>query len=1347
MLPLDETLLHRLPLPLAQLYRRGCNARSPFDRHQAAYYLWEASLKLLGCVAIVTYAERHTPDAKLAERLEKLARPSLGHWWEFVRGLLPVLAEDGDAAFVQLRDLLLGKTRDDLPRAAGLDAALIEHFEGASGARATVRLTELFDRLVRYRNQVAAGHGAVGLKEPAFYDRMSRALLAGVTELLGRLDPLAGRRLVYVAEVRRQPSRRWLVERYELVGETARLLEVLDLPESASPPDAEQVHLETGPAELRSLHPLVVYSAESGELAFLNSPRGRQRIEFLNYMSGDVFDREEWLGAQSVLLARLLKMPVDPGRVAQWQAAEAAEETPPEEAPAPASTRRIGEFELISELGRGGMGVVYRAWQPSLGRQVALKCLLSPGDHTADARFAREIRALGRVEHPHLVKIFTSGSDGERLFYAMELLEGATLAAVCDKLSARSSTAMELDLPTWKETVESVCSETRQAEKLLSDVPLDEQPPHHAALREQPPAGRDYVRQVVELMAQVAEAAHALHEAGVIHRDIKPGNILVNEDGTQAVLMDLGLAQLADQLQGRLTRTRQFIGTLRYASPEQVLAVAHLDRRSDVYSLGATLWELLSLRPMFNATEQTPQPEVMKRIQYEEPEGLRRYLPGRLGRDLEAVVQKCLEKDARKRYATACDLALELDCVLAGKPVAARPVSKPERWRRWCVRNPLAAGLLATIVLAAIGLAAGLVMVTQKNRELDAKNEDLQQANENLVEANQRTTAAKNVAEQRRQQANARYELALGAYKELVFGVQQKLQNRPGTSDLRRSLLAKAAEGLTKLAKNAEKTADADRTTAAALLQLGDVLLTIDGQLSKARDVFQKGHAILQRLADADPKDAQAQRDLSISYGNLGDLSLRAGDTQQAQRYYQDGLAICKRLADADPKDAQAQRDLSISYENLGDVSRQAGDTPQALRYYQDGLTIRKRLANADPKDAQAQRDLSISYERLGDVSRQAGDTQQALRYYQDDLAICKRLADADPKAAQAQRDLSISYERLGNMSRQAGDTQQALRYYQDDLAICKRLADADPKDAQAQRDLSVSYNKLGNVGLQAGDTQQALRYYQDDLAIAKRLAAADPKDAQAQRDLSISYNKLGDVSQQAGDTPQALRYYQDGLTIRKRLAEADAASFEALTDLVVSYYKIGKAAEQDLEFGQARGWFEKASMVLKNLEQPCKLKNTRFASWVKMLSDERAGCAKKLQAATDLAFALAQAKDEVPALLLARTRVLLRQGKLADAAVTAEKLAALEPLSQSNLYNAACGCALCAGAAKADASQAERYAARALELLGQAKAAGFFKTPAKIALLKRVKDLDPLRERADFKEFLAEIANPSPTK
>jgi WD40 repeat protein/serine/threonine protein kinase len=759
----NEDLLRRLPLPVAQLYRRAHNAKAALERHLTALYLWEASLKLLASAAVVTYADRPEHDPQLAERLQALARPSVGHWWEFLRLLVPAVADAGDAGFGAVRELLLGRTRDDLPRCAGLDALLREELEGKPGARATVRLAELFDRLVTYRNKGVA-HAAPGQRPGAFHERMAGALLAGLGELLGRLDVLAGRRLLYVAEVR-QVGGIWLVQRYELHGEAARRVASLEVAweQAMRLPRGELVYVDgPGEAGLRPLHPLVLYDFDANEALFLNTRRSRRRTEYLCYTSGRTIDRPDLGSEQRTLLARVLGMDVTEEQAEQWAARTGEAEPAGEPEHAPGSRRLLGEFELLSELGRGGMGVVYRAWQPSLGRQVALKRLSQTGDLKAEARFRREIRALGKVEHPGVVKVFTSGAEGEQWFYAMELVEGATLAAVCDRLQTRVGSVTEVDLPTWQETLEAARAAARQAEKPLGDEPAsrerertEDAPGPDAPGSPGRTAGRGYVRHVVELMRQVAEAAHALHEAGVVHRDIKPGNIMLSADGKAAFLVDLGLAQLADDVEGRVTRTRQFIGTLRYASPEQVQAVGGLDRRSDVYAMGATLWELLTLQPLYGATDETPSPELMRRIQYEEPERLRQRHPG-LPRDLEAVVHKCLEKDPARRYSTAAELAEDLRRFLDGEPVRARRVGRLERGWKWVRRHPWQAGLASTaavltLLLIVGGVALPFVLQTrhlntqlqQTNTSLDAALGDAQQQRA-IAEGN-----AKEAAQQR----------------------------------------------------------------------------------------------------------------------------------------------------------------------------------------------------------------------------------------------------------------------------------------------------------------------------------------------------------------------------------------------------------------------------------------------------------------------------------------------------------------------------------------------------------------------------------------------------------------------
>lgn len=349
--------------------------------------------------------------------------------------------------------------------------------------------------------------------------------------------------------------------------------------------------------------------------------------------------------------------------------------------------KTLGDFTLIREIGRGGMGIVYEARQRSLDRRVALKVLpahltLTPA---AVARFKREAGTAARLEHEGIVEIHTVGSEGDTHFFAMEFVPGAPLDRVLARIRGKPVDALPGNM---------IGEAIREARHRPADTLAAADPSPPPAIWQ-----RGYVEAVVDTAAQVAEALHHAHESGVLHRDVKPANILLRDDGS-AVLTDFGLARETDL--PHLTRTGDIAGTPCYMSPEQVRGDrAHMDARSDVFSLGATLYELLTLeRPFGGDTVEALQGQILRKVPTD---------PGRLNPnlapDLCAVVMKTLEKDPAHRYENAAALAADLHAILEYRPVSARRAPAPVRLMRWAKREKLKAALVAVLAFSVPSLA------------------------------------------------------------------------------------------------------------------------------------------------------------------------------------------------------------------------------------------------------------------------------------------------------------------------------------------------------------------------------------------------------------------------------------------------------------------------------------------------------------------------------------------------------------------------------------------------------------------------------------------------------------------
>jgi serine/threonine protein kinase/formylglycine-generating enzyme required for sulfatase activity len=473
--------------------------------------------------------------------------------------------------------------------------------------------------------------------------------------------------------------------------------------------------------------------------------------------------------------------------LALMEQAKSGDDRPGEgtKAAAPAAApplRQLGDYQILREVGRGGMGVVYEAQQLSLGRHVAIKVLPARAllDARDLARFQREARSAAKLHHTNIVPVFGVGEQDGLHYYVMQFIPGLGLDVVLHELrrlrQPRGTQAPTQDEPPGHSTnVARDCSPVDVARGLLtggtrrperpcdftvaSDAPAAERDegrgmrdegtqqdasdsslvPHPSSLSSSATirlpgqsegstlseSGHQYWQSVARVGVQVADALAYAASQGILHRDIKPSNLLLDDTGNVWVT-DFGLAKATGD-GDNLTHTGDIVGTLRYMAPERFNGQG--DVRSDVYSLGLTLYEMLALRPAFDEKDRS---KLVKQVMHDEPVRPRKVNP-RVPRDLETVVLKAIARDLAHRYQTPAELAEDLKRFVEDRPVKARRVSEAERLWRWRRRNPLAAGLLAGIVLVFLAGFAGVVWQwrvaeTQTVVALDREQEARQEA-------------------------------------------------------------------------------------------------------------------------------------------------------------------------------------------------------------------------------------------------------------------------------------------------------------------------------------------------------------------------------------------------------------------------------------------------------------------------------------------------------------------------------------------------------------------------------------------------------------------------------------------
>jgi serine/threonine protein kinase len=979
-------------------------------------------------------------------------------------------------------------------------------------------------------------------------------------------------------------------------------------------------------------------------------------------------------------------------------APDGASTDPPTRArPAPPAVSRVPcvrGYELLGELGRGGMGVVYKAWQASLGREVAVKVLPERFAHDSGTarRFFDEAHITAQLQHPGIPSVHDLGTlaDG-RPFLAMKLIKGQTLEAL---LAARTDAA----------------------------------------------SGRGRFVAAFEAVCQALAYAHAHN---VIHRDLKPANVMVGAFG-EVQVMDWGLAKVLTtrptdrgdpgeiipgtevrglrDSDGLLTQAGSVMGTPAFMPPEQAAGlVGKVDRRSDVFGLGAILAVILTGQPPFvGASVETTRGLAARG---DVADCLARLDSSGGEPELVALCKRCLAPRPADRPADAGDVA---------RAVAALWEAADERARRAELdraqsearalerrkRRRLALGAAAALAVALLGgLVAVLTVQRGANADLEAKNRELaeQQAevearfelarkaiatfhtgvsadallkNDSLGEL--RTKLLKEAAgfyadlEKRLQgktDTKSRKLLAsgyaqLGALTEMIgdkrealvvqrkaLAVRQALAAQAGADvetrlDVARSLQAVATlMGVTGDPAGAMEAHEAARDIAVALEaesptneardilaqsynDIG-VLLSDTGKPAEALAAYEKARDIRQKLAEANPAVTQFQYDLARSYNNIAVLLFDTATPEEALAAHEKARDTRQKLADSNPSVPEFQRDLARSHKNIGTLLLHTGKPAQALASYKKAQEIQQVLADANRAVTQFQDDLAGSYNSIGALLAQTGKPVEALAAFKKARDIAQKLAEANAAVTQYQNELAGSHNNIGVLLSQTGKPAEALAAYEKARDIVQKLADANPTVTDFQSDLASRHFNIGWQLAHTGKPAEALAAYEKARDIQQKLADANPTVIPFQRGLAASHNNIGSLLGGAGKSAESLAPYEKARDIQQKLADANPTVTQFQHDLALSHNNIGVTLSELGKPAEALAAYEKARDIQQKLANAnpavTQLQSDLAASysnigWQLSQTGKPAEALQAYQSARDILQKLADANPAVPA-------------------------------------------------------------------------------------------------------------------
>jgi serine/threonine protein kinase len=910
---------------------------------------------------------------------------------------------------------------------------------------------------------------------------------------------------------------------------------------------------------------------------------------------------------------------------------------------------RLGDYLLLREIGRGGMGVVYEAEQLSLGRRVALKVLplATALDPRHLQRFKNEAQAAAGLHHPHIVPVYAVGSEAGVHYYAMQFIDGQTLAAAIRDLrhGAGLGDSEPISIAWPPETNGSAAAEEQGS---TATLPPTESPGAGAEGRATTIISSDgshrssaFFRAAARLTLQAAEALEHAHQMGVVHRDIKPANLLVDDRGNVWVT-DFGLAFF--RRDAGLTQSGALLGTLRYMSPEQALAKRGLvDHRTDIYSLGVTLYELLTLEVAFPGADRQ---EMVRQVTQDEPRPLCRINPA-IPTDLETIVLKAMTKEPEGRYATAQELADDLRRFLCDEPIRARRATLGQRLTKWVRRHPAvfrSAAVLGVTLVACLAISTLLIWQAKKEAEKQRRIADWKSDTANRQWER---------AERKSRIAEEKSDLARKAVDEMYAQVYKWLAHMPNTEPIQKEFLIKARKLFQQFAD--EETRD-NPEARLKIVQAYACIAEIHERLGDSRasaSAWDQAGKVADRLVADYPSRSPYRLEQANCYLGKAKLLLAGDHPQDAINSVEQARRILERLAARPGGDPMPFHQLAGSYHLLGEALRTARRYRDADRAYLLAIDLYRHVLKAFPKYEEMPSSLAKVYNNRGNLLEFLARPRSRRLPQQTILAArAAALGLSSPRgpgllmaaAAFATRGVELRVYRAA-----------AEDAYRSAIDIMEKLTATHPTYPDYQFDLAIARHNLGWLYFQHGDAKSAERQFEQALPRLERLTKNFSNIPNYWSTLGGLRSNWAIVLRSHGDWARARVMLEQAIALQKTALKAapDNASFQRrlwdtyflLADNLIREGQLDRAARAAAKLAHAvpgetwRGPFSAIQFVVRcaaAVDKDKSLSSTRranlwqkYAAQIRSLVREAAQkCQNDPEGQIALAWFLAVAED-----------------------------------------------------------------------------------------------------------------------